>query len=52
MPGGWQEAFGDVAFFFRCPFSELWAMEVDGWELKLWIDQAKRLKRLLSEANG
>jgi hypothetical protein len=40
VPRGWEDAFGLIAGVFRTQPSELWAMDADGWELKLWLEQA------------
>lgn len=34
-----------IAYFFRFPPSELWAMEADGWEVSFWLEQAERIAK-------
>jgi hypothetical protein len=44
VPGGWEKALGDLAKIYGWPPSELWAMEVDGWEVEFWIDRHNESK--------
>jgi hypothetical protein len=43
---GFEDAFGLIADTFGTQPSELWAMDADGWELMLWLEQAKKAREL------
>jgi hypothetical protein len=43
VPRGWEEALATIAFVYHFPPSELWAMEIDGWEVEFWIAEATKI---------
>lgn len=51
MSWGWEDAFGLIAYVFHFPPADLWAMDADGWELKLWLDQAAKIAERIAERN-